>query len=194
MKTNQRLDLERLAEALEERGLVEAAALSSILHHGVGHGTLFTEVLVQENLIADWELSRVACELFGLAFLPVDCYEPASEALENLDHDFLRRYCLVPLDRFGEVLTVAMPAMVTADVLAELSKQSGCRVLPLAGSVISNRAWLDEHLPRPEAALPSGSPDGDWANFFDQADQAVLMDLQTDVDEDADAGSSEEAA
>ena len=186
MKNNQRLEQERLAEALEERGLVDGAALQHVLHQCIQTEALFTELLVSEGMITDWELSRVSCELFGLAFLSVESYEPSEEARQGIDADYLRQYCIVPLDRFGDVLTIALPAMVPTEVIATLAKQTGCRVLCVASSVSANRAWLNQYLPRPRAPLPAdvSAPDGEWANIFDQGDQAVLMDLGGEVPEE----------
>ena len=187
MKNNQRLEQERLAEALEERGLVEGAALRHVLHQCIQTGSLFTELLVTEGMITDWELGRVSSELFGLAFLSVESYEPSAEAHVGIDTEFLRQYCIVPLDRFGDVLTIALPGMVPTEVISTLAKQTGCRVLCVAGSVSANRIWLNEHMPRPAAPLPSqaaAEPEEEWGNIFDQGDQAVLMDLGGDLGEE----------
>jgi hypothetical protein len=183
VKSNQRLELERFAEALEERGLVESATLQHILNQSFRTGELFTELLVREGLVSDWELARVSSELFGLPFLSVEHYVPSPDALAGLDVDFLNRYCIVPLDRFGKVLTVAIPAVVPADVLRTLGKRAGCSVIPVAGSVSANRNWLRAQFPEkravdgPQAALPAEA-DGDWADIFDAGDQAVQLDLR----------------
>jgi hypothetical protein len=196
VKSNQRLDSARLAEALEERGLVEHDALLSISEQSVETGILFTEILVQENLVTDWELSRLSCELFGLAFFPVDVYQPAAGILDGLDQDFLRRWCIVPLDRYGDVLTVALPAMVPTEALTALGQQADCKILPVAGTVNANRAWLAENLQgTPEevaAAIPEGAPEGDWMDMFDAGDQAVQMDLdaQSGMQPEDDASSA----
>jgi hypothetical protein len=84
-----------------------------------------------------------------------------------------------------------MPALVEADVLATLSAQTDLLVLPVVGTVRSNRAWLETYLtqsaPKP-APTPGGrakqdlGPDEEsnaWGSFFDDADAAVLMDLKT---------------
>lgn len=210
MKSSHKLDYSRLAETLAERKLVERAALDHILQQCTATGTLMTELLVRESLISDWELSRVVCELYGLPFLPVRVYPPADHLLEGLDADYLRQYALVPLDRFGDVLTVAMPAMVPTHVLDGLV-DAGEKVviLPAVGTVVDNRRWLDEHLPPSDmpdletigASLPAGTVDveslaeidlsgvepseglADWAGIFDAGDEAVQDELRKLGDE-----------
>jgi hypothetical protein len=163
MKVVQRLEYTRLSESLADRGIVDAASSQKILEQCATTGELYAELLVRSNLVADWELSRIVCEIFGLPFLPVDVYEPAKGIAKDLDHDFLRRHCLVPLDRIGLVLSVSMPAMVSADVLARLGQQAKATITPLVGSVMANRSWLTANLadgsgPRVATKTPPAGP------------------------------------
>lgn len=194
MKSNQRLEMSRLAEALEERQLVDSATIQHILNQSASTGELFTEILVREGLISDWELAYVASDLFNLPFLPLGNFEVDPEILKDLDQDFLRQNCLVPVSRFGKVLTVSMPGIVSVDALQVLRKQCDCMVMPVAGSVSENRHWLDTNMPAEAealseiaAALPSAMEEGDWANIFDAGDEAVRMQL---LGEDDDPGGS----
>ena len=186
MKLHQRLDYDRLAEVLGDRGLVEPSALQHVLHQCISSGQLFPEVLVAENLISDWELARVACETFNLAFLPVEIYSPSLNASTDLDVSFLHRHGLVPLDRFGKQLTVAMPIIVPAKILTGLEREHGVEVVPVIGCVGSNRLWLQKNLTLKatantaesvDGALPSESTDP-WAGIFDAGDAAVLLELE----------------
>lgn len=157
MKSIQRYDLRRLAEQLVERGLIEPNALQHAVQQCHANGWLLTELLVQDGLVSDWEISRLSCELFHLPFLPVERYAPQAPAREGLDASYLRRYCLVPLDRWGSLLTVAMPGVVATEVLEAL-RGTATRVMPVVGSVLGNRKWLKENLPdmqAPKAPVPA---------------------------------------
>lgn len=142
MKCTQRIDYARFTDALVERGLVQRETMNEVLERCNELGTLLGEQLVSDELVADWELSKFVCDLYNLPFLTVEGYPPAEEAAEGLDPDYLRRHGLVPLDRFGDLLTVAMPAVVPVEVLEGLAK-SDDTVMAVVGSVVSNRHWLD---------------------------------------------------
>lgn len=185
MKNAQRLDYAGLAEVLGQRELVEVDRLRLALQTGMQGASPFPELLVNDNLMGDWELSRIVCEIYSLPFVPVDMYTPSLEALEGLDHDFLRRHRLVPVGRHGELLTVAMPAIVPADVLGMLSSTANLHVMPVVGSVQSNSRWFDENLVAEviEAPLPVEEVDSSeesWADIFDEGDASVLMDLTSE--------------
>lgn len=169
MKYSQRLDHGRLAEVLHERQLADFDAIRELLQLSQEGGMPFCEALVTSNLVADWELSKVVCEIFSLPFLPVDLATPNPKVLDEIDTALFRRHQLIPLDLFGEVLTVIMPALVSAEALAEVGAMTDCTIIPLVGTVESNRRWCNDHL----AAAPAPDVEGGWESMFDAADAQV---------------------
>ena len=202
VKSSQRLDNNRLSEVLAERGLVEPQALREAANFAV-HGKIpMSEALVTANLVPDWELARIVSEIYNLPFMPIEMLDPDPNALKGIDVQFLVENCLVPIGRYGQVLTVCMPAMVPADVLGLLAATTDLVILPVVGSVRSNRAWIEKNLVAAsqntkagpagdaDAAGPRGAP-GEWGSLFDQADAAVLLDLQPALP-DSEAASANE--
>ncbi len=165
--------------------MVDPTILRELLGQAQADGGGFAEALVLSGHVGDWDLSRVVCEIFQLPFLPVGVIEPDPHAADGLNRQFLMQHTLVPMGRFGQVLTVCMPALVPAEVLGMLAAESDLVVLPMVGSVQSNRNWIDEHFV--SAAEKKAGEEGAWGGIFDEADAAVLLDLQkvqqTDVDD-----------
>ena len=145
-KNANRLDYQGLAASLDQRGLVDAPRLQVALTTCHQTGQPFPEILVMDDLIGDWELSRVVCELYNLPFVPVDFCEPNDDALEVFDKQFLRANRLVPVGRFGDLITVAMPAIVPAEVLGSLAASLDLHILPMVGTVVTNNRWIADHL------------------------------------------------
>lgn len=158
VKSAHRFDYARFGEALVERGLIDREVLNHVLHQVNTARGLLPEVLVRENLVSDWELSRVVCELYHLPFLTIDQYPPSSTALDGYDLAYLRHFALVPLDRYGGLVTVAMPGLVPSEVLEGLRPGQGGRVVAVVGSVVSNRRWLEERFAPKGAAPAPGKP------------------------------------
>ena len=174
LKYAQRLDYGRLAETLLERGLVAPEPARELLQQSREGGLGFCEALVTSSLIADWDLARVISETFQLPFLPVEMVTPNPAAREVIDDALFIRHNLVPVDVFGQILTVAMPGLVPAEVLAEVSEKTGATVHPVVGSVESNRRWVSDNLE--VAAAPER--EGGWGSIFDEADAEVLAGLE----------------
>jgi len=173
VKHHQRLDLGRLAEVLHERGIANVDAIREFLQQSREGGMPFCEALVTTNLVPDWDLSRIVCETFSLPFLPVDLVEPNARLRQELDMKLFRSQQIVPLDRFGQVLTVIMPGLVSADTLAMLAAATDLVILPAVGTVETNRRWILENL----SAGKSAEIEGGWGNLFDQADAQVAAGL-----------------
>lgn len=171
---NQRLDYELLAESLRDRQLVSSDALNHVLHQVQSTGALFSALLVKDGLISDYELSRVSCDVFGLPFLPVDQYAPDKALLPLLDAEFLRHYALVPLDKRGKLVVMALPGMVPAEVLVEAEALLQAKIVPVVGTVEGNQRWLEDNLPPPQALqIDMEAESSEWASVLDMGDTAV---------------------
>lgn len=174
MKSAHRFDYVRFGEALVERSLIDRDVLSHVLHQVNSTRSLLPEVLVRENLVSDWEVSRVACEVYHLPFLTVDQYPPSATALDGYDLAYLRHYALVPLDRYGGLVTVIMPGLVPTEVLEGLRAGQSGRVLPVVGSVVSNRRWLEERFAPKGAAAAATRPGAGAAKTISMETRAPL--------------------
>ncbi|MEM7307147.1 MAG: hypothetical protein AAF682_10780 [Planctomycetota bacterium] len=194
MKNPIRLENERLADALIDRELVQREAIALVLQQVAATGAVFTEILVQENLVSDWEVSRVSADVFSLPFAPVEVSPPNKDLLDDLDPEYLRLHNLVPIERFGDVLTIAMPGIVPTSVLTAVSNSESVIVLPVVGSVVTNRNWITEHLPAPddlESMLPAG--DSGWADIFDAGEEAVQLNMPGDEEESGGMGGASDS-
>ena len=187
MKLSQRLDYNRLAEVLAERKLVEPGAINELLQASNDGGQAFPEALIASNLISDWDLSRIVCEVFQLPFLPIEFIKPDASLLEMFDPVFLHDSGLVPLARFGNVLTLAMPALVPADILAMFAAETDLVLLPVVGTVSTNRRWLNDNV-----VLKKASEEGGWGNLFDEGDAAVQEALGDESEPEIEFTESEE--
>jgi hypothetical protein len=174
LKYSQRLDYARLAETLLERGLVAPEPVRELLQLSREGGMGFCEALVTSSLMADWELAQLISETFQLPFMPIELLVPNPAAQEEIDKDFFIQHNLVPVDVFGQILTVAMPGLVPAEVLAQIAAQTDSEILPLVSSVESNRRWVSDNL---EARVVP-EREGGWGSIFDEADAEVLAGLE----------------
>ncbi len=175
MKSSQRLEYSHLAQVLGQRGLIDPQRLHLALQTGSNSRTPFPEILVGDNLISDWELSRVVCDMYNLPFLPVDIHPPDSNPFNGLNEEFFRTHRLIPVDRNGQLLTVCMPGIVPAEVLGQLAAECDVQVAAVVGTVQTNNRWFDEHIRAETApALPSEAGGLGWSNIFDEADASVL--------------------
>ena len=113
----------------------------------------------------------------------------AEEAKKRFPKELLFKYTMVPLDTFGDIVTVAMPVMLSFEDIAKIQKDHHCDLFPYVGLITENKKvlgdmhkdyaeWVKDDVKRREEdqvrrkAAPK-KPAGDWMSIFDAGDQAI---------------------
>ncbi len=197
MKGLEKLTCIRLAEVLSQRGSVTTDAITEALYTQDKTGEPFVDLLIAGGHIAEWELAKVVVENFQLPFVMAGSYDANPDAKAKLPESVWFEHSLVPLDLFGDVLTVAMPILTPFDVMEKLQRKHGVEFFPYVGLPSENRKvisetfktygeWKKKTDAEREAKAKArgagaaagggkqGGPGGDaWMNIFDSADAAV---------------------
>lgn len=181
----------RLAEILTDRDVVSSEVITDALYAQDKDGEPFVQVLVNSGHITEWDLAKLVTENFNLPFLMAGNYQISEEAQKRLPKETLFEHTIVPLDAFGDIVTVAMPVMLSYDELAKIQKDHNCDLFPYVGLITENKKvlsdlhkdypkWLDEQAKKKAAAAsaaqstaPKGGGDSDWMSIFDAGDEAI---------------------
>lgn len=193
MKGLQKLTSIRLAEVLTQKGVIPAETITDALYVQDKHGEPFVDNLIGSGHISEWDLARVVVENFQLPFILAGNYEVSPEARDRLKKEVLFETLMVPLDVFGDVLTVAMPILTPYQILQQIQKDYEVLIFPYVGLVSENKKVLSDLFgdfnewfaksaedKQAQAAKRSqqaeaggGEGEGDWMNIFDSGDKAV---------------------
>jgi len=183
----------RLAEALTQKDAIPNDVITDALYAQDRHGESFVEALIAAGHITEWDLAKVVVMQFQVPFLMSGSYDISEEARTALPKDLLFENLLVPLDRFENVLTVAMPILTPFDVLAKIRTTMHCEVFPYVCLVSENKKVLGALFPdfpdwmkaaekqREQARLTRTAPTDtvqDWASIFDSGDAQVRHSLR----------------
>ncbi|MHC5069414.1 MAG: GspE/PulE/PilB domain-containing protein [Planctomycetota bacterium] len=194
MKGLQKLTSIRLAEVLTQKGVIPAETITDALYAQDKHGEPFVDNLVGSGHISEWDLARVVVENFQLPFILAGNYDVNEAASGKLDREVLFENLLVPLDVFGDVLTVVMPILTPYQTLQKIQKQYEVQIFPYVGLVPENKKILSELFEdfhdwyqkateekaeqiKARSSSKSEEGDGDWMNIFDSGEQAVRSSL-----------------
>ncbi len=196
MKGIEKLTSIRLAEVLSQKGVVPPETITDALYIQDKQGDPFVEVLVTAGHLAEWDLARVVVENFQLPFILAGNYDIPDDAKERIPQEDLFDAMMVPMDLFGDTLTVSMPVLNTAKQLLTIQKKHKVKLYPYVGLISENRKVLGElfpdfkawHAQRAEQkkkemakqqAAPAKKEDGaGWTDLFDSADAAVRSSLK----------------
>jgi len=183
----------RLAEVLTQKGVIPSDVITEALYIQDKMGEGFVDVLVSSGHISEWDLARVVVENFQLPFILAGNYQVSDEARARVPKEEFFKHLLVPLDTFGNILTVSMPVLTTSETLLKLESTYDVEIFPYVGLISENKrvltteftdfkAWHEKfkeerdrksnQAARTDPAQAEDS-NGGWANLFDDADEAV---------------------
>jgi hypothetical protein len=179
----------RLAEILTERDVVSSEVITDALYSQDKNGEPFVQVLVNGGHITEWDLAKIVTENFNLPFLMASTYSISEEAKERFPKETLFKYSMVPLDTFGDIVTVAMPVMLSFEDISKIQKEHHCDLFLYVGLITENQKvltdlhkdypqWLKKDQQRrvEEAKKRQSAPKkeaGDWMSIFDAGDEAI---------------------
>ncbi len=194
MKGLEKLTSIRLAEVLSQKGVVPTEKITDALYTQDKHGEPFVEVLVTAGHITEWDLAKMVVENFQLPFVMASSYDIQKEVKEKLHEDLIFQHQIVPLDLYGNLLTIAMPILTPYDTIEKIQRKHDVEIFPYVGLITENKKVIGEQWAaykewqkkqeevrerarekKAAAAAQGGGAagGGGWANIFDSADAAV---------------------
>ena len=118
----------QLGEILVERGVISRPKLEEVLTFQRGKGILFGEALVQMKLGTEEDVVQALTCQYGFPYLPLANYEIAPEVVATVPQNICKQYCLVPIDKIGRSLTLAMSNPLNVQALEEIELSTNCSV------------------------------------------------------------------
>jgi type IV pilus assembly protein PilB len=175
MKFLEKLTKKKLGELLVMEGLVTRDQVVDALNEQRRTGKLLGEILVSYGVVSEWDIASTIAKQFQLPFLLTSSYTIGREIQTLISAEVLHKYQAVPLDRFGNILAVAVSGLLTPEMVEELERLSACELSVYVGLPSDVRHTLEKTFPLPKASSPAEP----WEAIFDAADQNVKADLKT---------------
>ena len=123
-----RVITKRIGEVLLERGLINRKALDKALAHQKEHGGLMGQILIQLGFVTEDEVALALTAQYGFPYLPLANYEIDPELTGLISEQIARQYCLIPIDRIGNALTLAMADPSNLQAIEEVELMTKCVV------------------------------------------------------------------
>ncbi len=128
MTTYKRITNKFLGELLVEKGVINKDQLNQAMERQKQGGGLIGENLVQLRYASEQDIALALTSQYGFPYLPLSNYEIEDEVLSSLSRDVCEKFCLVPIDKIGASLTLAMADPLNAGAIEEIEALTGCSV------------------------------------------------------------------
>ncbi len=128
MVSVKRVITKQLGELLIERKIITSDQLKKALDYQKVNGGLIGEILVQLGSSREEDIAQVLTAQYGFPYLPLANYDIDSEVVKIIPEQVARQFCLIPIDKIGNNLTVAMSNPLNGQAIEDVEMISKCVV------------------------------------------------------------------
>ncbi|MEW5895470.1 MAG: hypothetical protein AB1650_06915 [Candidatus Omnitrophota bacterium] len=145
MKDFKRLTNKHLGELLVERNVINQEQISMAAAYQKEHGGLFGEVLVQLKFATEEDIAQALTCQYGFPYLPLANYEIDPEILNAVPQDVCRKFCLIPIDKIGKSLTLAMSDPLNVNAIDDIELITDCTVQTFVSTGTDIKEAIDKY-------------------------------------------------
>lgn len=118
----------QLGELLVEKGVIDKHQLEKAVSSQKERGGLIGEIIVELGFAKEEDIAQALTAQYGFPYLPLSNYEINPEIAQIIPARVARQYLLIPVDRIGKNLTVAMSNPLNVQAVEDVALISGCSV------------------------------------------------------------------
>lgn len=118
----------QLGELLVERGVIDSQQLEKALSLQKEKGGLIGEILVEFGFAKEEDIAQSLTAQYGFPFLPLSNYEIGPDVINIVPARVARQYVLIPIDKIGNNLTLAMSNPLNIHAIEDIELFSSCSI------------------------------------------------------------------
>jgi type IV pilus assembly protein PilB len=123
-----RINNKPLGELLLDRGIINRAQMERGLDIQREKGGLIGEILVELGVVKEDDIAQALTAQYGFPYLPLGNYDVDTDITSIIPGRVARQYMLVPIDKIGNNLTLAMSNPLNVQAIEDVELLSGCSV------------------------------------------------------------------
>jgi type IV pilus assembly protein PilB len=143
MTSLKRVTTKQLGELLIERKVITSEQLQKALDYQKVNGGLIGEILVQLGFSKEEDIAQVLTAQYGFPYLPLTNYDIDLESIKLIPEPVARQYCLIPIDKIGNNLTVAMSNPLNTKAIEDVEMLTKCVVQAFVSTTTDIRKAIE---------------------------------------------------
>lgn len=143
MTSIKRVITKQLGELLIERKIISIDQLNKALEYQKVNGGLIGEILVQLGFSKEEDIAQVLTAQYGFPYLPLANYDIDQDVVKIIPAQVARQFCLIPIDKIGNNLTVAMSNPLNGQAIEDVEMISKCVVQAFVSTTTDIRKAIE---------------------------------------------------
>lgn len=119
-----------LEDILFKQGLLSSDQLSTIKLESINSGQPIEKIILQHNLVPVDKVTQAKAQILNVPYIKLEGKAIAADVLNLIPEPAARRYHIIPFDKKGEELWVAMADPLDIQITQFIEKRTGFRVRP----------------------------------------------------------------
>lgn len=145
MKQYKKTTNKHLGELLVERGAINHEQLEIAIKDQKEKGGLLGEVLVRLKFATEKDIAQALTAQYGFPYLPLLNYEIDEEVISSVPENICRKFNLVPIDKIGKSLTLAMSNPLDVQAAEDVELITGCAVQTFVSTTTDINQAIDKY-------------------------------------------------
>ena len=121
-----RIVTKRIGDILLERHAITPQQLEQALVGQKEQGGLLGQMLVELGAINEADVALAVTAGYGLPYLPLNNYDIGTDVIKLIPEQLARQHCVIPLDRVGNSLTIAMADPSNLQAIEDIELLTSC--------------------------------------------------------------------
>ena len=121
----------QLGQMLVKDQVISDENLEEALRRQESTGASLGRVLVEMGLTSEWEMAAALGKQLNVPFITLSHYDIDRRVLEAIPEDIIKKYKIVPVDKTGDALTIALADPSNIYLLDELRLLTQCQIIPV---------------------------------------------------------------
>ncbi len=140
-----RVNKKFIGDLLLERGVINKPQLEEAIVFQKEKGGLLGEALLQLGYASEEDIAQALTSQYGFPYLPLANYEIEQDVVAAVSAEMCRKFCLIPIDKIGASLTLAMANPLNTEATEEVEAASQCSVQTFVSTATDIRNAIKKH-------------------------------------------------
>ena len=137
----------RLGELLIDDQIISRPDLDFALRRQMDTGVSLGRILIDMGKASEWEVAATLGKQLNVPFITLSHYEIDPDVLACIPEELIRKYKIVPVDKTGDALTIAMADPSNIYLLDELRLLTRCQIIPVISFESDIRDAIQKYYP-----------------------------------------------